>query len=75
MDTSRRIVAVVVAVDSPAGRVVEAIDDLAAHLPGTDRPQDCPLCSWHPPPTSRPSSRVGPERRTDPWFAAGSAEG
>ncbi|MDQ3276291.1 MAG: hypothetical protein M3Q39_15030 [Actinomycetota bacterium] len=41
----RDIVAVVVAVDSPAGRAAEAIDQLTAHLPPPDEPWACPLCS------------------------------
>ncbi|NKE57504.1 hypothetical protein FXN61_11925 [Lentzea sp. PSKA42] len=45
----RDIVAVVVAVESPAGLLVDALNTLAAHLPPADRPMVCPLCparSW-----------------------------
>jgi hypothetical protein len=45
MDGVRPIVAVVVAADSPAGRVAEAIDEVTAHLPVPDEPRACPLCS------------------------------
>jgi hypothetical protein len=41
----REVTAVVVAIDSPAGRVVEAIEQLSAHLPAPDQPAVCPLCS------------------------------
>lgn len=41
----REIVAVVVAADSPVGRVAQAIDDMTAHLPPPEKPQVCPLCS------------------------------
>jgi hypothetical protein len=43
----RAIVAVIVAVDSPVGRVPQAINDLAAHLPPPEKPGACPLCSTH----------------------------
>jgi hypothetical protein len=46
---TQEIVAVVVAVDSPLGRAVEAVDELTAHLPSPREPQSCPLCptqSW-----------------------------
>lgn len=49
MDGMRQMVGVVVAVDSPAGQLVGALDDLAAHLPPTGRQWGCPLCpaeSW-----------------------------
>lgn len=45
----REIVAVIVAADSPAGRVAEAMSDLSAHLPDVGEPQVCPMCmgqSW-----------------------------
>lgn len=45
----REVIAVIVAADSPIGRVVQAIDDVAAHLPPPQEPQACPLCftqSW-----------------------------
>lgn len=45
MDRIREVLAVIVAADSPAGRVSQAIDDIAAHLPSPDQPQACPLCS------------------------------
>lgn len=48
-DDTPGIVAVVVAVDSPLGRAVEAVDELTAHLPSPRGPQECPLCpnqSW-----------------------------
>ncbi len=45
MGRIREIVAVIVAADSPAGRVAQAIDDMTAHLPTPDEPQACPLCS------------------------------
>lgn len=48
-DDTQGIVAVVVAVDSPLGRAVEAVDELTAHLPSSREPQECPLCpnqSW-----------------------------
>lgn len=35
----------IVAADSPLGRVGRAVDDLAAHLPSPDEPRACPLCS------------------------------
>ncbi|MGH3752941.1 MAG: hypothetical protein ACRDRP_09630 [Pseudonocardiaceae bacterium] len=41
----RAIVAVVVAADSPAGRIAAAIDEVTAHLPAPDEPWGCPLCS------------------------------
>lgn len=41
----RDIVAVVVAADSPAGRAAQAIDEVTAHLPASDEPWACPLCS------------------------------
>ena len=41
----REVTAVVVAIDSPAGRVVEAIEQLTTHLPTPDQPTVCPLCS------------------------------
>lgn len=49
MAEMREVVGVVVAVDSPAGRLVGALDDLAAHLPPVGRQWGCPLCgvdSW-----------------------------
>lgn len=36
----------VVALDSPVGRVVDAIEQLTVHLPTPARPSACPLCSW-----------------------------
>lgn len=45
----REVLAVIVAADSPVGRVSQAVDDLAAHLPSPDQPRACPLCtaqSW-----------------------------
>ncbi|SMD27469.1 hypothetical protein [Kibdelosporangium aridum] len=48
-DDTQGIIAVVVAVDSPLGRAVEAVDKLTAHLPSPREPQECPLCleqSW-----------------------------
>jgi hypothetical protein len=53
MGGMREIVAVVVAADSPAGRVATAIDDITAHLPPPDVPWECPLCSAHSWPCSR----------------------
>lgn len=41
----REFVAVVVAADSPAGRVAAAIDEVTAHLPPPDELWACPLCS------------------------------
>ncbi len=41
----REVRAVIVAADSPLGRVSQAVDDLAAHLPTPDEPRACPLCS------------------------------
>jgi hypothetical protein len=41
----RDVLAVVVAADSPAGRLAEAINDLTAHLPTPDEPDVCPMCS------------------------------
>jgi hypothetical protein len=41
----REIVAVVIAVDSPTGRLAEAINDLTAHLPSPTDPTQCPMCS------------------------------
>jgi hypothetical protein len=41
----REIIAVVVAADSPAGRIAQAIDDMTAHLPTPEEPRACPLCS------------------------------
>lgn len=41
----REDLAVIVAVDSPLGRVSQAVNDLAAHLPPPDQPWACPLCS------------------------------
>ena len=41
----REVLAVIVAADSPLGRVSQAVDDLAAHLPPPDQPRACPLCS------------------------------
>jgi hypothetical protein len=38
-------VAVVVACDSPIGRMAEAVDQAARHLPPPDRPYFCPCCS------------------------------
>lgn len=49
----REIVAVVVAADSPAGRVAAAIDEVTAHLPPTQEPWACPLCSTQSWPCSR----------------------
>ncbi|WP_143022982.1 hypothetical protein [Lentzea jiangxiensis] len=49
MDELRNIVAVVVPAESPVGRLVDAINTLAANLPPEDRPTVCPLCptpSW-----------------------------
>jgi hypothetical protein len=39
----RAIVTVVVAVDSPAGRAAEVINDMTAHLPPPDEPHACPM--------------------------------
>jgi len=41
----REVLAVIVAADSPLGRVSQAVDDLAAHLPSPNEPRACPLCS------------------------------
>ncbi|MGM1058535.1 hypothetical protein [Saccharothrix sp. Mg75] len=53
MDGTRDVVAVVVAVDSPVGRVATAIDELTTHLPSTGQQLFCPICSarsWPCPP-------------------------
>lgn len=49
----REIVAVIVAAESPAGRVATAIDDVASHLPPLEAPWSCPLCSAQSWPCSR----------------------
>lgn len=49
----REVVAVIVAADSPFGQVAQAIDDLAAHLPPPQEPQECPLCFTQPWPCAR----------------------
>lgn len=41
----REVAAVVVAIDSPVGRVIEAVDQLTTHLPGPDEPTVCALCT------------------------------
>ncbi|MGH3621612.1 MAG: hypothetical protein ACRDQ5_07455 [Sciscionella sp.] len=41
----REVLAVIIAADSPAGRVAEAINDLTAHLPPPAEPGACPMCS------------------------------
>ncbi|MFC0430968.1 hypothetical protein [Kutzneria buriramensis] len=41
----REVTAMVIATDSPAGRVAEAIEQLTAHLPTPDQPTTCPMCS------------------------------
>jgi hypothetical protein len=49
MGAIREVVAVIVAADSPIGRVAQAVDDVAGHLPPRQEPQACPLClsqSW-----------------------------
>jgi hypothetical protein len=53
MDGTRQIVAVIVAADSPVGRIAQAIDDMTAHLPSAEKPQACPLCSTHSWPCTR----------------------
>ena len=45
MGRVREVLAVIVAADSPLGRMSQAVDDLAAHLPPSDQPRACPLCS------------------------------
>lgn len=45
MEEVREVRAVIVAADSPLGRVSQAVDDLAAHLPSPEQPRVCPLCS------------------------------
>ncbi|MDX8053813.1 hypothetical protein SK571_30970 [Lentzea sp. BCCO 10_0798] len=40
----REVVAVVLAADSPAGRVADVLDDLAAHLPPPAQQWGCSLC-------------------------------
>lgn len=40
----REIRAVIVAADSAVGLVVQAIDELSAHLPPEHAPRVCPLC-------------------------------
>jgi hypothetical protein len=49
----REVVAVIVAADSPTGRVAKAIDELTAHLPPPKEPWACPLCSIESWPCSR----------------------
>jgi hypothetical protein len=44
----REVIAVVVALDSPLGRVVDAIEQLTAHLPTAEQPATCSLCSRRP---------------------------
>ncbi|GAB3902233.1 hypothetical protein ACFQ1S_05640 [Kibdelosporangium lantanae] len=41
----RDITAMVVAAESPIGRVIEAIELLTSHLPPVDQPAVCSLCS------------------------------
>lgn len=45
MDGTRGVVAIVVAADSPTGRVATAIDDLTAHLPTAGGQSSCLVCS------------------------------
>lgn len=49
----RKVVAVVLAADSPAGRIGIAIDDVTAHLPAPVESRMCPLCSAQSWPCSR----------------------
>jgi len=41
----REVTAVVVAFDSPLGRVVDAIEQLTTHLPTAEQPAACPVCA------------------------------
>lgn len=45
VDAIREVVAVIVAADSPVGQLVRDIDDMTAHLPASDAPRACPMCS------------------------------
>ncbi|MGH3927076.1 MAG: hypothetical protein ACRDTT_30115, partial [Pseudonocardiaceae bacterium] len=48
-DGRRAIVAVIVAADSPIGRLAELLADMSSHLPVPHAPQICPVCfaqSW-----------------------------
>lgn len=61
MDGTRGVVAVVVAADSPTGRVATAIDDLTTHLPTVGQQSSCSVCSarsWPCPPFHDASHRV-----------------
>ncbi|KOV84643.1 hypothetical protein [Nocardia sp. NRRL S-836] len=49
----RDVVAVVVAVENPADRLVGAVSALSAHLPPSDRPTVRPLCPARPWPRMR----------------------
>ncbi|WP_275295191.1 hypothetical protein [Amycolatopsis sp. La24] len=41
----RRMASLIVAADSPVGRVSEALNDLARHLPEPGAPDACPTCA------------------------------
>ncbi|MFC0429886.1 hypothetical protein [Kutzneria buriramensis] len=40
-----RVVAAVVAPDSPVGQLAAVIEELTSHLPAADQPRECALCS------------------------------
>jgi len=53
MSEIRGVIAVIVAADSPFGRLADTIDDLSSHLPSLQEPQACPLCFTQPWPCTR----------------------
>lgn len=61
MGGTRGVVAVVLAVDSPASHVATAIDELTAHLPPAEQQSVCSVCSvrsWPCPPFHDAAHRV-----------------